>query len=149
MQKIEYQQLPEELDTVLDDILDAFYEKMDAKDFSQAESLILDIWDQLPDPKLTWDFYANIIPRKLTDLYIQMAQFDKAYQWLDVTRESYGPEPDVSIEFLAGRVHFHFDQLDQAFDRFKWCYDQFKKRPFQEEDPEYWSFFEGRLKNGS
>lgn len=115
-------------------------EALDAGDSAAAEAHFLDAWACIPEPRLAYDHAASIAVA-MVGFYRDTAQAGKAMQWLALAREAYGPEPDPSIEFLAATVHFAFAEFDQAFEIFDVLYKQFRRRPFQEEDPRYLDFY--------
>ncbi|MFC3338697.1 hypothetical protein [Paracandidimonas soli] len=115
-------------------------EAMEAGDIAAAEAHFLDAWACIPDPKLGHDHAASMAVA-LTGFYRDAGRIDQAGKWLAIAREAYGPDPDPDTEFLAATVHFAAGEEDEAFDIFDALYRQYRKRPFQEEDPRYLDFY--------
>ena len=111
----------------------------------EAEKHFLDAWSALPDPKLEQD-YGQSLSRGLTVFYRDTKQCEKAKQWLQTTREAYGPGPDDSIEFLAGTVHLDCGELDEAYRLFQPLFVKFGSRPFEGSDGKYLAFYRKRTK---
>lgn len=135
-----FKQLPDDKDEEINDLYDAFTSAWESDDMVVAEKNALAAWEALPEPKLGWDYFSNVLPVSLTEFYRDTKRFDQAQIWLARARESYGPEEDISIEFLAGTVAYRAGDLDSAFDRFNHAYANFGKRPFDEEPEEYLKF---------
>lgn len=132
-----FERLPENVDAQINAIWEQFYERWDDGKLDEAEQLGLKAWDALPEPKLSWDYYANVIPRVLTEFYRDRGQFDEAAEWLTKARVSYGPGRNVTIEFLAATIDFAKGDLDAAFEEFNRQFERFGKRAFQDEDTKY------------
>jgi hypothetical protein len=108
-----------------------------------AEEEFLAAWALVPEPKTSYDF-GQLISRGVVTLYRDTGQFEKAKDWLKVVREAYGPEPDASVEFLAGTVHYEAGEHDAAFERFDDVFRGFGQRPFQGSKPDYLKFYKSR-----
>lgn len=78
--------------------------------------------------------------------YRDSKQFEKARQWLEVARESYGPGRNETIEFLAATLWYEMGDFDKAFEEFDRQYKAFKTRPFQGKDKKYLDFYLSRKK---
>jgi hypothetical protein len=114
-----------------------------AGDLAAAERQFLAAWDLVPEPKTEYD-YGQILSRGLVIFFRDTRQFDKAKEWLSVMREAYGPEPNASVEFLAATVDYAAGDLDAAYTRFDALHQQFGRRPFQGEKPDYLKFYKSR-----
>jgi tetratricopeptide (TPR) repeat protein len=132
--------LPEELDSKIAPLWECFQEARDTGDMEQAEKFALAAWNELPEPKLSWDFYANVIPYDLVEFYRHLKRFKEAASWLELARESYGPGRDISIEFLAASLKFEQGDLDGAFTEFNRQFKMFGKRAFRGEPAKYLAF---------
>jgi tetratricopeptide (TPR) repeat protein len=140
------QELPADVRQQIDDLLRQAGEAERGGEPERSEKLSLKAWDMLPEPKLDWEFYSNIIPRDNLIFYRDRHQFDKALQWLAITRDSYGPGRNDSVEFLAATLWYEMGNLDEAFDEFDRLYKAFKARPFQGKDRKYLDFYMSRKK---
>jgi tetratricopeptide (TPR) repeat protein len=140
------QELPEDIRQQIDDLLRQAGEAARGNEPERSEKLRLKAWEMLPEPKLDWEFYSNIMPRNNLIFYRDTKQFDKALQWLEVTRESYGPGRNEVIEFFAATLWYAMGDLDKAFEEFDRQYKAFKVRPFQGEDKKYLDFYMSRKK---
>ena len=130
----------------IDGLLKQAGEAARANQAEVSEPLRLKAWEMLPEPKLGWDYYSNIIPRNNMLFYRNTKQFDKALHWLDVTRESYGPGRNDSVEFYAATVWYEMGDHDKAFEEFDRQFKAFKKRPFEGHDKKYLDFYLSRQK---
>lgn len=139
-------ELPEHLRQSIDDLLRQAGEAERANEPERSEQMSLKAWGMLPEPKLGWNFYSNIMPRDNLLFYRNTKQFDKAQHWLAVTRESYGPGRDESVEFLAATLWYEMGDLDKAFEEFDRQYKSYKTRPFQGKDKKYLDFYLSRKK---
>jgi len=140
----ERKKLPEPLRIQIDALLREAGLAERKRDFTKCEELQLKAWDLLPEPKLSWDFYSNIMPRDNLLFYRDTQQFDKAQHWLDITRKSYGPGRDDSVEFFAATLWLEMGENNKAFDEFDRQYKALKKRPFEGKDPKYLAFYLSR-----
>jgi len=140
------QELPNDMRDQIDGLLRQAGEAARGNEPERSESLRLQAWEMLPEPKLGWDYYSNIMPRNNLVFYRNTRQFDKAKHWLEVTRESYGPGRDESIEFYAATLWYEMGDFDQAFEEFDRQYKAFKKRPFEGHDKKYLDFYMSRKK---
>jgi tetratricopeptide (TPR) repeat protein len=134
-------ELPEQIRQRVDDLLRQSGEAQRAKDNERSEKLALQAWALLPEPKLGWEFYSNVLPRDNLLFYRDTKNFDKALRWLEVTREAYGPDRDDTIEFYAATLWFEMGEFDKAFEEFDRQYKAFRTRPFQGEDKKYLEFY--------
>lgn len=137
-------ELPDKLRVQIDELLRQAGEANRAGDFSRSEEFRMSAWRTLPEPKLGWDFYANIIPRNNLLFYRDTKQFEKAMHWLEITRESYGPERDDMVEFLAATLWLEMGEFDKAFEEFDRQYKGSRTRPFQGKDKKYLDFYLSR-----
>jgi len=140
------QELPPDLRQEIDSLLRQAGEAQRRNDPEQSERLRLQAWDMLPEPKLGWNFHSNIMPRNNLVFYRDTKNFDKAKAWLDITRESYGPGRDESIEFLAATLWYEMGDFDKAFEEFDRQYKAFRWRPFEGKDRKYLNFYLSRKK---
>lgn len=134
-------ELPTDIKTIIDDLLRQAGEAERAGDLRRSEDAFLQAWAALPEPKLGWNFYSNIIPRDNLLFYRDTRQFEKAEKWLAITRESYGPGRNEVIEFLAATLWYAMGDFDRAYEEFARQYQAGKKRPFQGEDKKYLDFY--------
>ena len=130
-----------EIKDKLDSLLRQAGEAKRALDNKGSEAFRIQAWDALPEPKLGWNYYSNIIPRNNLLFYRDTHQFDKAVEWLAVTRDSYGPGCDEVIEFMAATLWFEMGDFDKAYDEFDRQYKAGKTRPFQGQDKKYLDFY--------
>lgn len=127
--------------SVIDDLLRKAGEAKRAGDLQRSEEARLAAWRVLPEPKLGWEFYSNIMPRNNLIFYRDARQFDKAQQWLAITRESYGPGRNEVIEFFAATLWFEMGDLDRAYGEFARQFQAGRTRPFQGQDKKYLDFY--------
>jgi hypothetical protein len=132
--------LPAKVEKKVSGHWEKFYSSVDEGDFPAAEAEALKAWEALPEPKLQWDYYANVIPMDLVTFYRNWGDFGKALAWLGIARETYGPGPNVSVEFVAATVAYESGDFDAAFQEFNRQYETFGKRAFEGEDPKYLAF---------
>lgn len=130
-----------------DDVQAQFIEKAtqgrkarEAGDVETAERLYLEAWNVIPDPKLDYDHAASTVVA-MTEFYRDIGQPDKARPWLELSRQAYGPGPEVHTEFLAATVHYAASEFDEAYELFDEIHEQFRRRPFQGENPAYLEFY--------
>lgn len=140
----QYQQVPAELQLKIDSLLKNAGEARRAGDIDTRERLALEAWAMLPYPKLNWDYYSNILPRDNLLFYRDTKQFTKAIEWLEISREAYGPGREETIEFIAATLWFAMDDLDKAWEEFDRQYKVGKTRPFQGKDKKYLDFYLSR-----
>lgn len=115
-------------------------EAWQAGDLEKAEAHFLTVWNSIPEPRLEYDF-ADSIAVSLTQFYRDTGQAEKAFQWLAVAREAYGPDANPHTEFLAATVHYEAGQFEQAYALFDTLYRQYHRRPFEDENPAYLDFY--------
>lgn len=123
-------------------------EARDKGDLAEAERQFLAGWAAIPEPKLEHD-YAQSWSRGMVEFFRDTKQNARAKEWLGVTREAYGPGPNVSVEFLAATVHYEADELEKAFSIFDALHREWGQRPFQGKDKKFLAFYkERRAKKG-
>ena len=76
----------------------------------------------------------------LMTFYRDWGDFGQAAAWLRMARESYGPGPNVSVEFVAATIAYESGAFDDAFTEFNRQYEHFGRRAFEGEDPKYLAF---------
>lgn len=118
-----------------------------SNDFKGALPHMLKAWDLIPEPKTSWDFFAQTMSRTFVSAYTKTGDFANARAWVKIMRESYdapqvGDEP--TVDFCEAEFLYHADEKDRAFEIFDQLYKQYKKRPFQEEDKALWDFYKKR-----
>jgi len=123
-----------------------YREAKHSEDINSAEMSLLGAWAVLPNIT-DYEFYPQSLSRELVQFYRDTKQSPKAIKWLKLARVAYGPEPDPSIEFLAGTVYFTAGEFDTAFSIFDKLYKQYKERPFKGEKPDYLAFYKSELNN--
>lgn len=139
--------LSSEIDKKVDTLLRKSGEAMRAGNWDEEKKYALEAWDALPDPKLGWNFYSNIIPRDMVTAYRDHKEFDEALKWLEITRQSYKStieNPDSEIEFIAATVYYEMGDTDRAFQIFDWQFKNWKRRPFEGQDRKYLDFYLSR-----
>ncbi|WP_232468056.1 tetratricopeptide repeat protein [Bordetella genomosp. 13] len=112
----------------------------EAGDFDAAERFYLEAWNVIPEPKLEYD-YAGSMTAAMTNFYRENGRIEQAKSWLALAREAYGPDPDPYTEFIAAKVHYAAGEFQAAFELFDQLFQQFRRRPFQGEDPIYLEFY--------
>ncbi len=122
--------VPDDIEAKVEPLWEKFQEARDSGQFEQAEKFAKAAWQELPEPKLGWDYYANVIPFELVEFYRNLGKFDDAEHWLELARQSYGPGHNASVEFVAATLAFEKADLDAAFEEFDRLYTHFGKRPF-------------------
>ncbi len=148
---IEREELPADIKIEIDALAKSLGQAKRDQNRELAEELIQKIWDRLPEPKLGWEFYSNIFPRGFMNYYREVAQYDKALYWLDITRESYGPSRDDVIEFYAAAIYYDMGDKERALKEFDRQYKAFGQRPFTDEGSKYRKYLDIYLeetKNG-
>ena len=111
-----------------------------AGDVVSAEAAFLDAWQLIPEPRLGYD-YAQSFARGLVDFFRDTRQFEKANEWLVVTRQAYRDPDDPTIDFLGATVAFAAGNHQEAFRLFDKVHSAYGLRPFRGEDPAYLKFF--------
>ncbi|TRY20200.1 hypothetical protein FOJ82_04890 [Tessaracoccus rhinocerotis] len=144
-------QLPPELDEVLEAKLRRASRA--TRDGDHAAALVLgeEIWDALPEPKLGWDYYPEILSQKMCDAAIEAGQLDRAAVWLERTTEAYGADNASAapiIGFKKAKLYYRSGQLDLAYAYFDANYTADGKRRFKGEPEEYWQFYEAARASG-
>lgn len=133
-------ELPADIRAEVDSLLQRAGDSLRAGDRVSAEGPMLEAWDKLPEPKLGWNFYSDILPRGFFELYRDSGQFDKAERWLETLRADYGPG-NASVEFLAATLWLETGALDRAFEAFDALYKAYKNRPFTGKNGKYLDFY--------
>lgn len=115
----------------------------------EALPFILKAWDLIPEPKLKWDYFGQSMSRTLVTTYIKIGEFNNAHTWLKVMREAYDAldiGSDPSADFIEAELNYRSGNLDTAYEIFDSLYKKYKKRPFQDESPDLWEFYQQRAK---
>ncbi|WP_260986209.1 tetratricopeptide repeat protein [Bordetella genomosp. 13] len=132
--------LPEQVEAQFIDKAVKGRKAREAGDVDTAERYYLEAWNVIPEPRLDYDHAASTVVA-MTEFYRDIGQPAKAKPWLALAREAYGPGPEVHTEFLAATVHYAASEFDQAYELFDEVYEQFRRRPFQGENPAYLEFY--------
>lgn len=144
-------QLPQELDDELDAKLSDAEDLADEGDFDGALALGDEVWAALPEPKLGWDYYPEILSQKMCDAAIEAGRLDSAAVWLERTTEAYGegnPTTESIIGFKKAKLYYRAGQPDLAYAYFDAAYKADGKRRFKGEPDDYWQFYEEARANG-
>ncbi|MBP0583483.1 hypothetical protein J8I29_29460 [Labrys sp. LIt4] len=134
-------ELPEAVKDSLNKAFVNYHEEKNRNNFEGMEKALLESWDLLPDQKLRWNFYSNIIPKFMVGFYRDFHHFDNAVRWLNIIRESYGPELNEPVEFLAATLDYEMGKLDKAFNEFDIQYKKYGSKVFSEYDNKYFKFY--------
>lgn len=137
-------ELPAALREQVDALLKQAGDARRAGDLVNSERFRNEAWALLPEPRIGWNFYGQVVPRNALLFFRDTKQFDKAQRWLEVAREAYGPGRDDMIEFLAATLWFEMGDLDKAWAEFDRHHKAFKTRPFQGHDRKYLDFYLSR-----
>lgn len=144
-------QLPKELDDALDAKMDDATDLADAGDLTGALSLGDEIWDALPEPKLGWDYYPEVLSQQMCDVAIEAGRLDAAAVWLERTEQAYGepnPTTQAIVGFKKGKLFFRAGQFELAHAYFDAAYNSDGKRRFRNEPDEYWQFYQSSTAGG-
>lgn len=136
------------LDSALEEVLDALmnegYDVGASGDTAAQVAKLLEAWALVPEPKLHWDYYGQIISRELTELYIERGELKEAAEWLERLDEAYSPHSIASrpmIDFVKAKLFFRSGEKELSWTYFDAIYKASGKRPFQGEPPEYYEFY--------
>lgn len=133
--------LPLEAEAKLDEYSALGREAWDAGDLDAAERNLLKAWNSIPEPRTEYE-YADSMTTGLAQFFRDTGQAGKAKPWVELAREIYGEDP--YIDFLAATVHYGAGEFDDAYVLFDNLFQQFRRRPFQGEDPAYLDFYLAR-----
>lgn len=131
--------LPAAAEAKLDEYAALAREAHEAGDLDTAEKNFLKAWESIPEPRTEYE-YADSMATGLAQFFRDTGQAEKAKPWVELAREIYGDE-DPDIDFLAATVHYCAGEFDDAYALFDNLYQQFRRRPFQGEDPAYLDFY--------
>ena len=114
----------------------AGYAKLDEGDVSAAESIFLAAWDDVPEPKFSWDI-SEITVTRITRVFLRTGRLEEARLWAARIHEC-EPEPGDGVPFiLQGAVEFGAGRMDQARDFFARAFAASGRRAFRGEDPRF------------
>lgn len=115
-------------------------------DFDAAVARFQEAWDLLPDPKLSWDYYGQILTRELSSACIESGDLSAAAAWVERFDEAYSPHSDASrmlVDFAKAKLFYRAGQQDLAWAYFDAIYKVKGKRVFEREDDAYYEFYRG------
>jgi len=95
-------------------------------------------WEKIDDEKYS-DGDASLLASMMTDGYISLKNFTKAYFWVDIYLQNVSFEG--TIGFQRGRVDFEAGDYESALLNFKKAFTASKGREFEGEDPKYLDFY--------
>ncbi len=122
----------------------AFRQARDRGDAAQAEAILFDMWNQVPDPKEDWDI-AGMIMGQFVTFYTHIGSAPKALEWLARWELFNADAASASRHIFAGRTFFDLGLHDAAYPRFLAAFRESKTRPFQGLDPKYLAFLRTRM----
>lgn len=136
------------LDSAQEEALDALinegYDARDAGDLPDCIAKLREAWSLVPEPKLRWDYYGQVLTRELTNMCIEQGDLAQAAQWLERFDEAYSPHSESSrmlVDFAKAKLFYRAGQHDLAWAYFDAIYKVSGKRPFKGEAPEYYEFY--------
>lgn len=132
------------LESALDGIINAGYDARDAGDSDGYVARLREAWELVPEPKLHWDYYGQILTRELTEELIERGDLADAAEWVERLDEAYAPHSIASrplVDFVKAKLYFRAGQLDLAHAYFDAIYKSGGKRPFKGQAPEYFEFY--------
>lgn len=138
-------EIPKELDKVLYAKLDSAEDLAADGDFTGALALGDEVWEGLPEPKLGWDYYPEILSQNMCDWAIEAGRLAEAATWLERTEKAYSSGSLASqalIGFKKAKLYYRAGQQELAYAYFDADYKASGKRSFKEEPAEYWQFYE-------
>lgn len=90
-------------------------------------------WAALPEPKLQWDFYPQVLSRTFADQLARAGRGEDAVRWLRVTRQAYdAPEvgDQVPIDLIDARIRLGLGRREEAVRILAGILDAYGRRPF-------------------
>ncbi|MCC2591912.1 hypothetical protein LKO27_00510 [Tessaracoccus sp. OS52] len=144
-------QLPKELDEALYARLDSARDSIDEGNYEAALAEGDAIWEALPEPKMGWDYYPEIVSQDMCAAAIEAGRLDRAAEWLERTTQAYtplNPTSELIVDFLKAKLFLRSGNEALAYAYFDAIHQAQGKRPFQDEPPVYWEFYDGARKSG-
>jgi hypothetical protein len=112
------------------------YAKLEEGDTAAAEVFFLAAWNDVPEPKYSWDI-SQITVSRIARMFLRIGRLDEARLWTARIHDC-DPEPGDGIPFvLQGAVEFAAENWDEARSYFKRAYEASGRRAFRGEDPRF------------
>ena len=108
--------LPTEISAKVDLLLKDARVRNGGGDVAGAAASALAAWELLPEPRLDWDFYPQIITRGLIGFYAALKDRDKARKWIELMAKAYD-DPDHEdhlVLMVEGEAHHQLGDRDRA-----------------------------------
>jgi tetratricopeptide (TPR) repeat protein len=136
--------LPKEIESAMIELTGQGRAAWAQGDVRAAEEAFIKAWDVLPEPKFDYD-YAQSMASGLVTFFRDTRQFEKAENWLELTKPSYGADNPAML-WAGATLSYEAGKLDEAFGLFDRLHKAFGERPFQGYDQKYLKFFRERAR---
>lgn len=111
----------------------------------------LEMWDLIPEPKHSWDYYAQSLSHGFVRDYADLGNVGAAEKWLAETYKAYDDpnrESDYVLQ-LEGETYYKLEMWDRAYDAFGRKYELHGREAFPGEYTKYLEFYlKERAKRG-
>jgi tetratricopeptide (TPR) repeat protein len=135
-----YKQLPKEIIDEMSVYGKQSRELQAQNNFTEAEVLLLKIWNLLPEPKFGWGNTNNLL-YGIVDFYRRWGKHEVAKKWIAKALEQ-DLQPHEYIQYLeAGKTYFEAGEFDTARGYFEKAFKISGARGFSGEDPKYLKFY--------
>ena len=135
---------PAEIDAVLSDLFVRVGTAFAEKDTDGGLALADELWERIPEPKVTWDYFFQRVPHTVALYCIEAGQFDAAQRWLDRAVAAYGrlsSEGAQTLDFLTASMLYRTGEAKGAYAYFDAIYRASGRWRFAGAPQEYWDFY--------
>lgn len=108
--------------------------------FVDAEVLLLQAWDLIPEPKFSWGDTDSFV-YGIVDFYRQWGKHEIAKKWIAQTLAQDLKPYEYSQYLEAGKTYYEAGELEVAREYFSKVFKIIGARGFSGEDPKYLKFF--------
>lgn len=116
----------------------------DNKRFSEAIENYDKAFNMLPEPKFEWEMISAWLVGSYFNACFSKGDYLKAKEWAYLELKYRSSEIDVTPFINIGMVSFEMNEFDEAYRNFEMVYRYGEKRPFQEYNKKYLTFYLNR-----
>ncbi|NLE97993.1 MAG: hypothetical protein GX596_08400 [Propionibacterium sp.] len=136
--------LDSSMEAVLDQLMgDAGTAQRDG-DLAACIAKLGQAWDLVPEPKLQWDYYGQILSLEASKACIEHGVLAEAAVWVERLDDAYAPHSEASrpmVDFVKAKLYYRAGERDLAHAYFDAIYKVSGKRAFRGEPDEYYEFY--------
>ncbi len=103
----------------------------------------LSAWELLPEPRLDWDFYPQIMTRGLVGFYVEVNDQTNARKWIEVMANAYDDpnHEDHLVLMVEGEAYHHLGERERATYVFTRIFEIYGENGFEGDQKQFLALY--------